>query len=139
MSDRPKTVVFPLALTLVLFTAGFMMHHLNRVQAAGPVEAPHPSYRILAAIESGNLLLFPVVQSSKMLPASFALARLRMAFSVPIRSLPPIAETRSTRWSLSITLTSRCFCSPAKSSLEANRIASSPETASFPREAIPST
>jgi hypothetical protein len=33
------------------------------------VEAPHASYRVLAPIESGNLLLFPVVQSGKM-PAS---------------------------------------------------------------------
>jgi hypothetical protein len=35
------------------------------VRAAGPTEQPHGSYRVLAPLESGNLLLFPVVQSGK--------------------------------------------------------------------------
>ena len=45
-------------------------HQVDRVRAAGgPVEPAHNSYRVLAPIESGNLLLFPVVESGKM-PAS---------------------------------------------------------------------
>ena len=46
--------------------AGFALHHTENVRAAGgPVEPPHGSYRVLEPIESGNLLLFPVVQSGK--------------------------------------------------------------------------
>ena len=44
----------------------FMLHHQNRVYGSmGPVEPQHTSYRVLAPIESGNLLLFPVVQTGK--------------------------------------------------------------------------
>lgn len=45
----------------------FLRH--NRVQAAGPVGIADSSYRVLSPIESGNLLLFPIVQSGKT-PAS---------------------------------------------------------------------
>lgn len=33
--------------------------------AAGPMERPDNSYRVLVPIESGNLLLFPVVRTAK--------------------------------------------------------------------------
>jgi hypothetical protein len=43
---------------------------VNRVRAAaGPIELAHSSYRVLAPIQSGNLLLFPVVEANKA-PAS---------------------------------------------------------------------
>lgn len=37
----------------------------KRVWAGGPVDPQRSSYRVLAPIESGNLLLFPVVQAGK--------------------------------------------------------------------------
>jgi hypothetical protein len=43
----------------------FAFEHGERVIAGGPVEAPGDSYRVLAPIESGNLLLFPVVRNGK--------------------------------------------------------------------------
>jgi hypothetical protein len=39
-------------------------HGIGVKAAAGPVEPPDDSYRVLAPIESGNLLLFPVVRGS---------------------------------------------------------------------------
>jgi hypothetical protein len=39
--------------------------------AAGPIEAVRSAYRVLAPIESGNLLLFPVVQTGRMPSAPF--------------------------------------------------------------------
>ncbi len=54
-----------------LFAAAFVVlmlaayQQVNRVKAAGgPSEASNGSYRVLAPIESGNLLLFPVVRAS---------------------------------------------------------------------------
>lgn len=38
---------------------------------AGPTEAPRVGYRVLAPIESGNLLLFPVVESGKTFASPF--------------------------------------------------------------------
>jgi len=53
-----------------VLVAVFVLYHVNRVRAAGgPIEPLHSSYRVLGPIESGNLLLFPVVESGRM-PAS---------------------------------------------------------------------
>lgn len=43
----------------------FAFEHGERVIAGGPVDTPVDSCRVLAPIESGNLLLFPVVRTSK--------------------------------------------------------------------------
>ncbi len=51
----------PLLVATLITGFGFRLN----VRAAGPTEQPHGSYRVLAPIESGNLLLFPVVQSGK--------------------------------------------------------------------------
>ncbi|MFZ0688358.1 MAG: hypothetical protein WAM68_00925, partial [Acidobacteriaceae bacterium] len=40
----------------------FAFEHGERVIAGGPVDTPVDSCRVLAPIESGNLLLFPVVR-----------------------------------------------------------------------------
>ena len=45
--------------------AGCVVFYQNRVEAAGPVEGNRTGYRVLAPIESGNLLLFPVVEAGK--------------------------------------------------------------------------
>jgi hypothetical protein len=66
--SNPITLRF-LRFTLLIaaLVAGFAFNHVNRVRAAaGPIEQSHGGYRILAPIESGGLLLFPVVQSGKM-------------------------------------------------------------------------
>ncbi len=53
-----------------MLIAAFVLHRVNCVRAAGgPIGPLHSSYRVLAPIVSGNLLLFPVVESGKM-PAS---------------------------------------------------------------------
>jgi hypothetical protein len=46
--------------------AGCLLFYQSRVEAAGPVEGGRSGYRVLAPIESGNLLLFPVVEGGKM-------------------------------------------------------------------------
>ncbi|HEY1576537.1 MAG TPA: DUF6569 family protein [Terracidiphilus sp.] len=51
--------------------AGRTLFYQSRVEAAGPVEGSRSGYRVLAPIESGNLLLFPVVESGKMPGAPF--------------------------------------------------------------------
>jgi hypothetical protein len=62
--SRPGHVA--LAFSSAALAAGFALHSTNQVQAAaGPVEPSHASYRVLAPIESGNLLLFPVVESGR--------------------------------------------------------------------------
>lgn len=68
MSHRSRRGLFSIAL-LGALAAGFELHHTSQVQAAGPIEPAHGNYRVLAPIESGNLLLFPVVESGRM-PAS---------------------------------------------------------------------
>lgn len=69
MSHRIRSGLFNLLLFGgVVFTAWFALQHSNQAQAAGPVE-PHSGHRVLAPVESGNLLLFPVVESGKT-PAS---------------------------------------------------------------------
>jgi hypothetical protein len=70
MSTPIKSSFFRIALLGTVLVAIVVFHQVNRVRAAGgPVEPTHSSYRILAPIESGNLLLFPVVESNRM-PAS---------------------------------------------------------------------
>ena len=53
------------ALPGIVLAGWIALQSSNRAQAAGPVEPPHPGYRVLAPIESGNLLLFPVVESGR--------------------------------------------------------------------------
>lgn len=72
MSHRYRRGVFSLVTVLgVVLAAWFALHHTNPVEAAGPIEPVHGSYRVLAPIESGNLLLFPVVESGKTPPSPF--------------------------------------------------------------------
>ena len=52
--------------------AGIALHHTDQVRAAaGPADSRHGAYRVLAPIESGNLLLFPIVESGKMPTSPF--------------------------------------------------------------------
>src|SRR5579859_1424695 len=51
--------------------AGCVVFYQNGVEAAGPVEGSRAGYRVLAPIESGNLLLFPVVEAGRMPGAPF--------------------------------------------------------------------
>jgi hypothetical protein len=51
--------------------AGLALRHTNQVQAAGPTDSGNTAYRVLAPIESGNLLLFPVIASGKTPPSPF--------------------------------------------------------------------
>ena len=54
---------------LLLISAAIASGHLQPV-SAGPVEAAHGSYKVLAPIQSGNMTLFPVVRTSgKPMPA----------------------------------------------------------------------
>lgn len=70
MSIPFRSSFFRIALLGTVLVAIVVFHRVNRVRAAGgPIEPTHSSYRVLAPIESGNLLLFPVVESSRM-PAS---------------------------------------------------------------------
>jgi hypothetical protein len=70
MSNQIRLRFFGSTLLVAALIASFAFHHTAQVRAAGgPVEAVHGSYRVLAPIASGNLLLFPIVQSGKM-PAS---------------------------------------------------------------------
>ena len=63
MNYRIRPGLLSLTLLGVALAAGFAMHWTNQVQAAGPIDSAHTAYRVLAPIESGNLLLFPVVAS----------------------------------------------------------------------------
>ncbi len=63
MSHQARLSLLGSTFLVTTLVAGFGFR-LN-VRAAGPTEQPHGSYRVLAPIESGNLLLFPVVQSGK--------------------------------------------------------------------------
>jgi ARG/rhodanese/phosphatase superfamily protein len=67
MSNPARLSFLGSTLLVTALIAGFALHHVGDVgaAAAGPIEQPHGSYRVLAPIESGNLLLFPVVQSGK--------------------------------------------------------------------------
>jgi len=67
MSIPIRSNFFRITLLGTILVAVFVLHHVNRVRAAGgPIEPLHSSYRVLAPIVSGNLLLFPVVESGKM-------------------------------------------------------------------------
>jgi hypothetical protein len=65
MSHRIRSGYLLIAVLGVFLTGWFALENANRAAAAGPVEPPHSGYRILAPIESGNLLLFPVVESGR--------------------------------------------------------------------------
>jgi hypothetical protein len=66
MINSTPSQFFRFALVGAVLITGFALNEVNHVRAAaGPTEQPHSSYRVLAPIESGNLLLFPVVQSGK--------------------------------------------------------------------------
>jgi hypothetical protein len=70
MSIPYRSSFFRITLLGTALIAVFVLYHVNRIRAeGGPIEPLHSSYRVLAPIESGNLLLFPVVESGK-IPAS---------------------------------------------------------------------
>jgi hypothetical protein len=70
MSIPFRSSFFRITLLGTALIAVFVLYHVNRIRAeGGPIEPLHSSYRVLAPIESGNLLLFPVVESGK-IPAS---------------------------------------------------------------------
>jgi hypothetical protein len=72
MSNPTRLRFFQVMLLGAALIAWFALHRANHVHAAaGPIEQPVGAYRVLAPIESGNLLLFPVVQSSKMAASPF--------------------------------------------------------------------
>jgi hypothetical protein len=54
----------------MLFALAAFEQHSGVQAAAGPVEGNNDTYRVLAPIESGNLLLFPVVRGGKSMGAS---------------------------------------------------------------------
>jgi len=67
MNNPTRSRFFRFTLTGAALITGLIVHQARHVRAAaGPIEEPRSSYRVLAPIESGNLLLFPVVQSGKM-------------------------------------------------------------------------
>jgi hypothetical protein len=67
MSNPIRLRFLPFTLLGAALIAWVALHYANHVDAAaGPMQQAHDSYRVLAPIESGNLLLFPVVQSGKM-------------------------------------------------------------------------
>ena len=62
MSQPIKSSFVALSLCIFALLTWFAIRRPDHVQAfGGPVEQPRSSYRVLAPIESGNLLLFPVV------------------------------------------------------------------------------
>jgi hypothetical protein len=65
MNHRIRPGLLPLTFLGVVLAAGFALRRTNQVQAAGPIDSAHPAFSVLAPIESGNLLLFPVVASGK--------------------------------------------------------------------------
>ena len=69
MSHRIRWGLLCVTVLGVVLARWVAVQHINRVEAAGPTEPQHSAYRVLAPIESGNLLLFPVVDSGRT-PAS---------------------------------------------------------------------
>jgi hypothetical protein len=65
MKNPAKLSLLGSVLLVTALIAGFALHGNYVRAAAGPMEQPHGSYRVLAPIESGNLLLFPVIQAGK--------------------------------------------------------------------------
>jgi hypothetical protein len=67
MKYPSKSTFAQVTVSVAALIACFVIYHQDLVYGAGgPVESQHSGYRVLAPIESGNLLLFPVVQSGKM-------------------------------------------------------------------------
>src|SRR5438874_2559845 len=67
MSNRIRLRFLGSTFLIAAFVTGLALHHAGDVRAAGgPIESPHGGYRVLPPIASGNLLLFPVVQSGKL-------------------------------------------------------------------------
>lgn len=69
MRPSVRTALFLVTFAGVASVAGCVLFYQSRAEAAGPVDGSRAAYRVLAPIESGNLLLFPVVEPGKM-PAS---------------------------------------------------------------------
>ena len=66
MKTSIRSFLFQSTVVAALVATCFAIHRESRVYgAAGPVEPQRAFYRVLAPIESGNLLLFPVVQTGK--------------------------------------------------------------------------
>ena len=61
-----RTAFLWVTLSSAALVAVCMLLYRSQAEAAGPVEASKTGYRVLAPIESGYLLLFPVVDSGKM-------------------------------------------------------------------------
>jgi len=66
-----RSTFFSMTLAGVALSAAFGFFRQSPVDAAGPVEPARSSFRVLTPVESGNLLLFPVVQTGKLPPAPF--------------------------------------------------------------------
>jgi len=61
-----RSMLLPSSIVAATIAAFLSFHHQSTAfGAAGPVTPPPASYRVLAPIESGNLMLFPVVQTGK--------------------------------------------------------------------------
>lgn len=72
MSNRIRLRFLGSTLLITALIAGLSIHRSSSVRAEAIVGEPlRDEYRVLAPIESGNLLLFPVVQSGKMQPSPF--------------------------------------------------------------------
>lgn len=71
MGRRIRSGFILLAFLGVVFAMWFPLQATNRAEAAGPLEPSNIAYRVLAPIESGSLLLFPVVESGKTPPSPF--------------------------------------------------------------------
>ena len=72
MINRGKSGIFGFALLGTAFLAVATIYQSAGVHAAaGPMEPRPGGYRVLPPIESGNLLLFPVVESGKTPPSPF--------------------------------------------------------------------
>ncbi len=71
MKVLTSSTLFPATLSCAALLLAFTFFYQKPVGAAGPVEPLHSSYRVLAPIESGNLILFPVVQTAKMEQSPF--------------------------------------------------------------------
>jgi hypothetical protein len=65
MNHQLRPGLLPTSFLGVALVTGFALRHTHQVQAAGPIDSAQSAYRILAPIESGNLLLFPLVASRK--------------------------------------------------------------------------
>lgn len=69
--SRIRTGSFLLGFLGLVFAGWLALEKADRADAAGPVEPTSAAYRVLAPIESGNLLLFPVVETGKIRSSPF--------------------------------------------------------------------